>query len=250
MARGHDGSRRSAVVLWAVLAAALADCSAGTTASREPSSSNSSGCTARVTPSCSGYIYSNPSPGTVEVTAPKGSGGNNREFFWSEDDRNGADLAVCATFANGQGGDQQGIVLRLQRLPGGGVRGITVTRNVWLNLFNIFNFHVWNTKADPSDPFTRFGSTVVPTLPLRPAVYPLSMCARTVDGADMVQFVVWTRGQRKPAWGSTGQAGAAKIPGDAPSTGLGGWFAGHLVPGTSMTYSHLRVDGSIPRGLP
>ena len=213
------------------------------------SSPNSSTCTVRVTPDCSAYTYSNPSPGTEIVTAPKSGAGNNREFFWSRTARSGTDQTVCATFASGQGDDQQGIVLRLTDLPGGGITAITVTRNVWMGAFDVFNFHVWDTGTDPGSPFTQFGSTVIPGLPVRPAVYPLHMCARTITATDVVQFVVWTTGRTEPSWGGA-DGGAARLPADAPTAGRGGWFAGHLVPGTSMTYRRLSVDGAIARALP
>ncbi len=207
-------------------------------------------CVNRVTPDCSAYIYSSPRPGTEVVSAPKSSAGNNREFFWSPSSPSGSDMTVCARFADGRGADQQGIVLRLHELADGRVSAVTVTRNVWMGAFDVFNFHVWNTATDPASPFTQFGSTVVPVLPVRPAVYPLDMCARTVAASDSVEFVVWKDGQPKPGWGSTTQGGRATIPGDAPAVGRGGWFAGHLSPGTSMTYEGLSVDGVVASDLP
>jgi hypothetical protein len=156
---------------------------------------------------------------------------------------------VCASFASGHGIDQQGIVLRLVNLPDGKIRAITVTRNIWLGVFDVFNFHVWNTEADPNSPFTLFGSIQISELPVRPAIYPLNMCARTVAVTDVVQFVIWTKGQKEPRWGgSTG--GEARIPDDAPAVGRGGWFAGHLIPGSSMTFHRLSIDGAIAEGLP
>lgn len=213
-------------------------------------SSGPPSCTSRVTPDCSRYTYSSPSPGTVVVTAPKTSGGNNREFFWGLRGPIGADMTVCATFASGVGIDQQGVVVRMNTAVGGGVTGISVTRNIWLGAFDVFNFHVWNTAADPSTPFTQFGSVAVPELPVTPSVYPLSMCVRTVSASDDVQFVVWTKGQTRPRWGSGTQGGEAQIPAGAPATGRGGWFAGHLTPGTTMTYRDLSVDGTVATGLP
>ena len=214
------------------------------------SQTGSLACTSRVTPDCSGYLYANPRPGTVVVTAPKSSAVNNREFFWSPSSPIGTDLTVCATFFSGQGLDQQGVVLRLHTLPNGRVSGITVTRNVWMGAFDVFNYHVWNTEADPSSPFTQFGSTIVSPLPVSPATYPLNLCARTVASSNQVQFVVWTNGQAMPAWGSALQGGEAAIPAGAPSAGRGGWFAGHLRPGTSMRYANLSVDGVVQTDLP
>ena len=119
-----------------------------------------------------------------------------------------------------------------------------------MDIFDVFNFHVWNTGVDTSSPFTLFGSKVIPALPPRPAVYPLRMCARTVAATDEVEFVVWTKGETKPVWGSPTQGGEARVPAGAPTRGRGGWFAGHLTPGTSMTYRDMTVDGVLAKGLP
>lgn len=247
----HDRSPVCAALVSIVLAFPLSGC--GTSSAINGggiSSPSSSTCTVRVTPDCSAYTYSNPSPGTEVVTARKSSAGDNREFFWDRAGRSESDQTVCASFATGQGTDQQGVVLRLRRSPNGKIEAITVTRNIWLGVFNVFNFHVWNTGADPSSPFAQFGSVVISELPIRPAIYPLNMCARTVSATDIVQFVVWTRGQEQPVWGGAAGSGEARIPDDAPSTGRCGWFVGHLIPGTSMTYRRLSIDGAIAQGLP
>ncbi len=244
-------TRCTAVLLTASVALSLSACGLWADPGRPRSSQTGSlACTSRVTPDCSGYQYANPRPGTVVVTAPTSSAVNNREFFWSPSSPIATDLTVCATFASGRGLDQQGVVLRLHELSSGRVSGITVTRNVWMGAFNVFNYHVWNTRTDTADPFTQFGSTIVSPLPVSPATYPLHLCARTVASADQVQFVVWTDGQARPAWGDALQGGEATLPADAPSTGRGGWFAGHLRPGTSMRYADLSVDGVIQTDLP
>ena len=244
------GSRdRTALVVAAALLLVLAGCGTGpSTGGTASVQSASPTCVSRVTADCSAYTYSSPGRGTVVVTAPKSTGGNNREFFWAPGGPSGPDLTVCARFEDGSGSDQQGVVLRLEHFAGGRVAAVTVTRNVWAGAFDVFNYHVWNTRADPGKPFIQFGSTVIPVLPVAPAVYPLHLCARTLS--DRVEFVVWTDGQARPAWGSTTQGGAATIPAAAPSNGQGGWFAGHLRPGTSMTYDDLSVDGTVAAGLP
>jgi hypothetical protein len=244
-------SARFAAAIVVGSACMLVACNSGPAANGDRHTSPSvSGCTARVTPDCSGYTYTSPSPGAVVVTAPRSSGANNREFFWGESDRDAVDLTVCATFADGEGIDQQGIGLRLNVTATGSTTGITVTRNIWMDQFDVFNFHVWNTGAYTSSPFTLFSSNLISGLPSRSALYPLRMCARTVAATDEVEFVVWTRGQTQPPWGSTTEGGEARIPAGAPSSGRGGWFAGHLTPGTSMTYRDLTVDGMVAKGLP
>ncbi len=184
------------------------------------------------------------------VTAPRSSAGNNREFFWSPDTPVGRAQTVCATFASGRGLDQQGLVLRLVGVGGSRVRALTVTRNVFAGAFDVVNFHVWDTRAPTSRAFVPFASAVVPALSRTAAAYPLRMCARTVVATDSVQFVVWRPGATPPSWGSSTQGGEAPIPSTAPSTGGVGWFAGHLGPGSSMTYTDLRVDGTVPAALP
>jgi hypothetical protein len=235
----------------AVLGATVAGCGAdGPATDTAAAQSGASSCINRVTPDCGAYTYSSPRPGTVVVSASRSSAINNREFFWSRSGPVGADQSVCATFVNGRGFDQQGIVLRLTRLAGNRVTGITVTRNVWMGAFDVFNFHVWDTRAGSDSAFLMFGSTIVPTLPIAPAVYPLHLCARTVTTTNVVQFVAWTPGQARPDWGSSASGGQATIPVGAPSSGHGGWFAGHLKPGTSMTYTDLSADGAVAHDLP
>ena len=131
----------------------------------------------------------------------------------------------------------------------GDTTGITVTRNIIFSLFNFFHFHVWNTAADHSSPFTQFGAVEVSWLPIGPALYPLNLCARSVTATNRAQFIVWTPGQSKPSWGSTSSGGEATIPKNAPRSGQGGFYAGHVVPGTSMTYENLTVNGTTPKGL-
>jgi hypothetical protein len=243
---------RGRVALGAVvtLAATLSGCTSAPPIATASAQSGASTCISRVTPDCEEYTYTSPGPGTVVVAAPRSSAGNNREFFWSPTGPIRPDLTVCATFAGGTGIDQQGVVLRLSLLAHGRVSGITVTRNVWGSAFDVFNYHVWNTLTDPAEPFTQFGSTVIRALPVAPEVYPLHLCARTVSATDSVEFVVWTAGRTRPPWGSADQSGQATIPSGAPTSGRGGWFAGHLQPGTSMTYRDLTVDGQVPGNLP
>ena len=228
----------------------LAGCATGTPVESASVQSVGATCISRVTPDCSEYSYDHTGPGTVVVSAPPTGASNNREFFWAPSGPERPDLTVCATFASGAGFDQQGVVLRLGLLPHDRVTGVTVTRNVWLGAFDVFNFHTWDTATDPASPFTMFGSTVVRPLPVAPATYPLHLCARTVPATRLVQFVVWTTGQARPAWGDPVWGGQATLPPGAPASGRGGWFAGHLRPGTSRTYTDLTVDGGVPDRLP
>lgn len=214
-------------------------------------------CNSTLTPDGTGYAYSDPAPGTAIITSLPTSGGNNREFFWDDAAPNETDSTICATFTSGQGEDQQGIALRVQNIDVDNhwsTVGITVTRNIYFGVYNVFNLHTWNTDpayeaSNDGAPFSQFGSVTLPFLPLFTPVYPLNMCARTVASLNIVQFVVWTQTQAQPPWGSTTQGGQGTLPANAPATGRGGWYAGHIVPGTTTEYTNLSVDGAvIPAG--
>lgn len=186
-----------------------------------------SACTLRVTPDGCAYAYVASSDGSsVTVTAPPTTGANNREIFWSQSSPDLSDSTVCATFTDGQGIDQQGVVLRID-----GGMAVSVMRNIWADDFRTFNFDGWNMAEDP--PYSEFASVTLPTLPYSPAVYPLTLCA-TATG-DVLSFTV-------PGYGG----GSALIPEGLPTSGRDGFYAGHLVPGTSMTYSDLTIDGQAP----
>ena len=209
-----------------------------------------SACHAVVTPDGTPYTYNNDVAGVMLVTASTTTGGNDREFLWDGSSPIEADSTVCAQFYNGTGTDQQGIALRISE-SNGNYEAITVTRNVYLGDWSYINFHTWNTDptfvaSNGGSPFTLFStvdlSEYLGTTP--EPIYPLDMCARTVG--DLAQFIVWKASDPQPAWGSTTQGGQATIPSAAPAAGQGGWFAGHLAPGTSMFYTNLSVDGIQP----
>jgi hypothetical protein len=235
-----------------------------------PSAPSCAICNVPVTPDGTPYTYTvSNGGGTVTVMASATTGENNREFFWSPYSPYEAYSTVCATFSSGPGidqqgqPDQQGILLRLNDDGGDNITGITVMRNIIFDDYQIFNFHVWNV-ADTAAPYEQFGATSLSWIPFAPPLYPLSMCARivpVVSGSSEVQFVVWypeptlPSGAANPCqtrptvWGDTTCGGEAALPSNAPEAGQGGFYAGHLVPGTSMTYTNLMVDGAVPVGV-
>ncbi len=191
----------------------------------------------QVTPDGTAYTYSY-SDGTVTVTAPSTSGGNDREFFWASNGITESNTTACATFSGGQDFDQPGIALRI---ADDGNEAVTVTENIFSSggsPRNQFNFDTWNTADDPA--FTEFGTASVSGLPSSPATWPLNMCAQITG--NLVQFVVWTSGTQ-PAWGNPQWGGQAILPSNAPFSGQTGFYVGHLTPGTSLEYSDLTVDG-------
>ena len=158
-----------------------------------------------LTPNGSPYTYNESGAGTVTVSASSATGGNDREFSGTTAVRRKRTRRCAQRFASGQGNDQQGLVLRLNDVDGV-YTGITVMRNVYLGLFDLFNFHTWNTDpafeaGNSGSPFLKFGSTFIPGLPVAPAVYPLDMCARTVTSQNIIQFVLWTPGIRAASLG-------------------------------------------------
>jgi hypothetical protein len=192
------------------------------------------------TPDGTAYTYSEAN-GTVTATAAATTGGNNREFFWGSKGITEADAEACATFSGNEGAtyDQPGIALRITN---NGNQAVTVTENVWEGIRNVFNFHTWN-MATPGV-YMLFAQVTSSALPTAPATWPLSMCAR-ITGTTM-QFVVWTQAMTRPAWGDPTWGGQATLPASAPGAGQAGFYAGHVEPGTSMTYSDLTVDGQGP----
>jgi len=197
-----------------------------------------------VTPDGTAYTYSY-SNGTVTVTAPSTSGGNDRELLWASTGITESNTTACATFSGGQDLDQPGIAMRI---ADDGNQAVTVTENIFSSggsPRNQFNFDTWNTADDPA--FTEFGTATVSGLTSSPATWPLNMCAQITG--NLVQFVVWTSGTQ-PAWGNPTWGGQAALPSSAPFSGQTGYYVGHLTPGTSLEYSNLTVDGQATNPTP
>jgi hypothetical protein len=167
--------------------------------------------------------------------------GTNRMAFWRRSDPNLADVETCATWTTtGDAFHQEGATLRL-RPVGDGVRAITVTKNVYLGQYWLFNVHVWDTN-DADAPFAMVGEPfdLSPTLgtgdPEDPVVpLPWRMCARAQG--NVVDFVVWPTSEARPPYGTPGSGGSVTVGGNWLEAGTNGWFAGHLQPNSSIWYS-------------
>jgi hypothetical protein len=109
---------------------------------------------------------------------------------------------------------------------------LVIERNIFADVFNDFAFIEWTGNGA----FTIFGTVNVPSLPVAPAVYPLTLCAKITG--DTMSFVESSPGQ-------TG-GGSAPIPSSAPATGQAGFYVGHVVPGTSTNLTHLTVGSQTP----
>ena len=187
--------------------------------------------------------------GEITATAPTQNVGSNlRLVFWSSDAPSALDVTSCSTWAKATSEKvQQGAALRITD-DAGRVRAITVTKNVALDAYWVFNVHVWDSASGDLHPvgsvdlqstFTR------PDAPDTPLPLPWRMCART-EGS-LVRLKVWLRSEPEPAWDDPAHGGAVTLPADAPTTGAAGWYVGHLHPGMRATFTEL---GDHPVPLP
>jgi hypothetical protein len=189
------------------------------------------------------YTYTAPSSGTVVVAASPLAGGNDREFFFSPTGTVHADSSACET-VSGYSPTQPGIAFRISDTDNA-ITAVTVSENVFGPTgYNDFNVHTWNTSQSPAYSLVR--QVTLDAMPSSPQPEPINLCAEITG--DVVQFVVWTSGTQ-PAWGDPTRGGSATLPGNAPTSGYTGFFAGHIPGGTSATYSNLSVDGAVNNPL-
>ena len=189
------------------------------------------------------YTYSAPASGTVLVSASALTDGNHREFFFSPIGTTHGDSSACET-VHASTRTQPGIAFRITDTKNG-TTAVTVSENVFGTTgYNDFNVHIWNTSQSPA--FSLVGQVRITAIPSSPQPDPLNLCARVTG--DIVQFVVWTSGT-KPAWGDPARGGSVTLPGNAPTSGYTGFFAGHIPAGTSATYDNLTVDGAVNNPL-
>jgi len=189
-----------------------------------------------------GYVLTSAPDRVGVAAAPGNASGNLRLVFWPGDAPVRVDETSCATWS-GATSDlaQQGAALRIQPTVDGGVRALTITKNVFMHSFWIFNVHVWTPGSAMGreiasfdlGPVFRFSERLAVPRPL-----PWRMCARTRAGR--VELKVWRLTEDEPAWGDATHGGSVAIPADAPVAGTAGWYIGHLWPGMSATFSDLQ----------
>jgi hypothetical protein len=105
--------------------------------------------------------------------------------------------------------------------------GVTVTENIYDDVYDLFDVHVWDTSQNPT--FTLIAQVLVPSMPLAPQPEPLNLCAQVAG--NVVQFVAWTSGAQPPTWDAS-----VTQPTAAPTSRSTGFYAGHIPSGTSSTY--------------
>lgn len=161
-------------------------------------------------------------------------GHNSRTIFHRSDGPVSAGQESCMRYRNSGGIAQEGIALRISP-AGGGVRAVTVTKNIWANATWYFNVHTWDTTSTPIlRQHASFDMRDVVGGPQRDATW--STCAR-MDGGTL-RFKVWT-GDEEPDWGGP-ETRQIEVP-DAPRTGRAGWYVGHVQPGQWSRFDRLET---------
>jgi hypothetical protein len=234
------------ILALAVLALALASITSFPSASADaaPSAARTGLRVAVITPEgVDGFVVDDRADGVTVTAAPSNRGENSRLLFWRRGPRVDPGATSCATWSSASSDVvQQGAALRILEGPGGVVRAITVTKNVYVHAHWIFNVHVWGSSRGLGreiasfDLRRAFRSLDAPddVLPL-----PWRLCARVHAGR--VEFKAWRLAEDEPTWTDPNHGGSVAVPADAPAAGTAGWFVGHLRADMSATFTDLRV---------
>lgn len=175
------------------------------------------------------------------TSAPGQRDFNRRQIFTRRDAAPSRDHQVCATWTRGTSDTvQQGLAVRVRSGPGRRQRAVTVTKNVWVHFFWVFNLHTWDTRrqGDPMRQFAQFDmhDVVMPDGELLP--FPWRVCLRVRGRA--VAFKVWLpRSQPEPSWSDPVHVREATVPKGFSAPGRPGWYIGHLPPTGSTRYTAL-----------
>jgi hypothetical protein len=193
-----------------------------------------------------GYLLRGGADRVTALAPSANASGNLRLLFWPGNARPEVDGTSCATWSAATSDVvQQGAALRIGTAPDGRVRALTVTKNVYVHSYWIFNVHVWGAAGgmreiasyDLSSVF-RFSDDLFVARPL-----PWRLCARTRDGR--LEFKVWRLAEVEPEWGDRAHGASVALPADAPASGAVGWFIGHLRPGMSATFTDLHEHARV-----
>jgi hypothetical protein len=185
------------------------------------------------------YRYAEDGKDGMTVTAASSNTqANNRELFWKTRARTATDEEQCATWTSQTDPHditQQGIALRIKLSPNGVPSTVTVTKNIWLGGYWIFNFHEWvgakatllgNVNLDKT--FQAPNTSQAYALPWR-------MCART--NGTTLEFKAWRyRVEHEPAYGDPDHGGATTLDRAFVYAGQPGEYVGHLVASRSARY--------------
>jgi hypothetical protein len=178
---------------------------------------------------------------TTVAAAGANRSGNTRVAWTAVDAPDALDEVSCATWEASPHGDaQQGALLRWD-----GVRGVTVTKNVWDRGYGIVNVHTWDLSRPVEDGrYTQIGGFPLAGItdagaPGGARPLPWRLCAEA-RGA-VVRFKVWALSAgAEPAWDDPCCTGSVPLPeADRARPGRPGWYAGHLPPGGAVAYADL-----------
>ena len=114
---------------------------------------------------------------------------------------------------------------------------ITVTKNIWLGGFWIFNVHEW--LGQYSTPIGQFDLGEAFRRPSSDEAVPLPwhICARAVG--PVVDFKAWPDGQVEPAWGDPKYGGSVVVSSTWVFPGRTGWYIAHLFPNDTAQFDDL-----------
>jgi len=188
---------------------------------------------------------------TITASAPStNTSGNTRITFYKKADPTGEDMQSCATWSNtNNGSEQEGAALRnLTYISGSDAwtTSITVTKNIWLNNFAVFNVHTWDTSTpDKAQQIASFDLTSTFGTNGLGKAFPWRLCARVVG--SVVTFIVWPTNETQPAWTDSTHGGSVTLPAGSPTTGAAGLYVGHITPGTTVAFSNPVVT-KLPAG--
>jgi hypothetical protein len=181
---------------------------------------------------------------SVVVSAPPANDdGNLRLVFVDPGQPVRADQEVCATWTEASSPyDQQGVALRVD--TDGPTRAVTVTKNVWGGIFDVFNVHTWDA-SQPNGGLRHLASmSLAPVLKPEGRLLPLPwrICARAVG--DTLTFKVWPADRPEPRWDDGVHGMSVPLPAGTPEAGRPGWYAGHVMGGQHLTYTELSGGGA------
>ena len=172
----------------------------------------------------------------VRVDAPAtNAGSNSRALFWRADAPVSRDHSVCATVSHSGWLNQEGVALRVAASPHGGVRGITVNKNVWAAEHSVYKVMLWDTSDGDDHGLGIRSSAQHSSVDMRDAVRrsvaadtPRRLCAR-VSGATL-EWKLWPTDVAEPSWDDPVHTARVTLPGSWVYDGSPGLYIGHTPP--------------------
>jgi hypothetical protein len=174
---------------------------------------------------------------SVTLAGPAGDR-NTRLLFWPAGAPEATDQESCATWASlTTAVDQPGAALRV-RPEAGGVRALTVTRNVFGGVGFVINVHAWEPGVAGVPPALGSFDLAAALAPGgRTLDLPWRLCARVAG--DRLDLVVWPLPGPRPPFGDPVHGGGVDLPSGFTGPGHAGWFVGHLAPGDRLVLDDL-----------